>query len=153
MKHSECGTGTVAEARLIVAEVRRLRKAIDLQYPKRLNAEKNAHIAALRSGAEFLFSRVVDGDRVFASDMAPLRAAMDASAWDAAKSGIAELEALRADKARLDWLATIATITPGDCDRCSESYYVIRIPTGHDYYRGGEHLALLSAIDAAKGAA
>lgn len=52
------------------------------------------------------------------------------------------------DTVRLDALAKHALIVRGDCDRCSESHYKIRIETGHDYYEGGADLPLREAIDA-----
>lgn len=61
-----------------------------------------------------------------------------------------KLEAAEADGARLDWLEAHKGIRPGDCDRDAQSYYILHVPSGYDYYKGGKNLPLREAIDAAR---
>ncbi len=62
----------------------------------------------------------------------------------------AENAEMQEDKARLDWLALRPDYEGGNCDREERRFYVFRVPTGWDYYKGGENLPLRSAIDAAR---
>ena len=62
---------------------------------------------------------------------------------------LGKLERLAKDKARLDWLDMNRRLEHGNCDRSSRSWYLLIVPTGYDYYKGGVDLPLRAAIDAA----
>ncbi len=67
-------------------------------------------------------------------------------AKESLRSFVAELAK---DSQRLKHLAKIAKIESGNCDRYSASTYHITLPSGSDYYTGGEDKPLNEAIDAA----
>ena len=67
---------------------------------------------------------------------------------DRARAERAEAE-LANEKARLDWLDMNRRLEHGNCDRSSRSWYLLIVPTGYDYYKGGVDLPLRAAIDAA----
>lgn len=63
---------------------------------------------------------------------------------------LAALEATEADSARLDWLEAHKGLRPGNCDRDAQSYYILHVPSGYDYYKGGKNLPLREAIESAR---